>query len=82
MAGHWSGMGDGLKRAIDAYNSAVGSLESRVLPTARKFRELEVGDDARELEAPAPLEQLPREVQAEDMRGPHELGADPDPERH
>jgi len=84
MAGHWSGMGQGLKRAIEAYNSAVGSLESRVLPAARKFRELEVGTDAKEIDSPAPLEQLPREIQAEELRTPEQrrLGSDPEGERH
>ena len=49
---HLRGLGNGLRRATEAINSAVGSLESRVLPTARRFRELGVaaGDEIAELE--------------------------------
>ena len=86
MAGHWGSMGQGLKRALAAYNEAVGSLESRVLPTARRFRDLEVGTDAKDIEAPAPLDQLPREIQAEEMRAaaavPRLAADDSEAERH
>ncbi len=82
MAEHWGSMGQGLKRAMSAYNAAVGSLESMLLPAARRFRDLEVGTDAKEIEALPPLEQLPREIQAEEMRPGRELGTDPDTERH
>ena len=68
MAGHWSSMGSGLKKALGAYNDAVGSLESRVLPTARRFRDLNVGTEAKDIEAPSPIDTLPRELQAEEMR--------------
>ena len=84
MAGHWGSMGQGLKRALSAYNDAVGSLESRVLPAARRFRDLDIGRDAKEIEAPEPLDQLPRELQAEEMRtttAPRLAGPEPD-ERH
>ena len=86
MAGHWASMGQGLKRALTSYNDAVGSLESRVLPTARRFRDLDVGGEAKEIEAPLPLDQLPREIQAEEMRGPAALAQlpanKPDVDRH
>lgn len=37
---HISSIGSSLEKAIASYNSAVGSIESRVLPSVRKFKEL------------------------------------------
>ena len=86
MAGHWGAMGQGLKRALIAYNEAVGSLEARVLPAARRFRDLDVSTDGEELLAPAAIDTLPREIQAEELRAGAAVarigGTDPDPERH
>ena len=59
LTNHFSGLGRGLERAVESYNKAVGSLESRVLVSARKFRELGAADD-KELESPAPIDQAPR----------------------
>jgi DNA recombination protein RmuC len=40
MVDHLSKLGNNLKSATDSYNSAIGSFETRVLVTARKFKEL------------------------------------------
>lgn len=37
---HFTGIGRGLKTAVDKYNEAVGSYESRLLPEVRRFQEL------------------------------------------
>jgi DNA recombination protein RmuC len=55
-------VGKGLERAVSSYNRAVGSLESRVLVSARKLGEL--GVDGGALEMPALVETTVREVSA------------------
>lgn len=52
LASHIAAVGSGLDRAVECYNKAVGSLESRVLVSARKFAELgaSVAEDIPELE--------------------------------
>jgi len=61
LGGHVENVGKGLDRAVDAYNKAVGSLESRVMVTARKFVELgaPVTEEIAELE---PIETTTRNL--------------------
>ena len=61
LAGYVSDIGNGLEKASGAYNSAVGSLENRVMPAARRFKELGAasGDDIAVIE---PVDTQPRQL--------------------
>lgn len=60
MANHWSGVGKNLGQATEAYNRAMASFESRVLISARKFRDLKAAEADKELPRPVPVEAIPR----------------------
>jgi DNA recombination protein RmuC len=60
---HMARIGKSLGSSVDAYNSAVGSLERQVLPGARKFTELGLRPE-REIEEIAPVEKLTRTPRA------------------
>ena len=51
---HLGKTGQNLERAVKAYNDAIGSAESRVMPAARRLREL--GSANQDLESPQPVE--------------------------
>ncbi len=61
MANHMNGIGEALGRATLAYNKAVGSIESRVLVQARRFKDLgaAAGEDIPEVET---ISQVPRQL--------------------
>ena len=62
---HLGKVGKALDGAVQSYNQAVGSLETRVLPGARKFTELGAGGGD-ELPLLEPLERTARPVQPTD----------------
>ena len=46
MGSHFDRLGRSLESSVKAYNSAIGSLESRVLSSARRFKDLRVSEDS------------------------------------
>jgi DNA recombination protein RmuC len=68
MGEHWVRAGKGLERAVEAYNSAVGTFENRVMVTARKFADLKT--------APLGVEIAPLEPVEKSVRRIEEISAD------
>ena len=64
---HIDKTGRGLETAVRAYNSMVGSMESRVLPTLRKFKE--TGIAVGEVEDPKAIDTAPRQLSAPELNG-------------
>jgi len=67
MGNHWHKMGRSLSSAVEAYNKAVGSLESRVLPTARKFKEMGAASINLEIEPMEAVERITRSITAPEL---------------
>ena len=56
---HFEEIGSALKRAVDSYNDAAGSLASRVLVSARRFKELGAATGEEIVEVPL-IDEVPR----------------------
>ncbi len=68
MTGHMQTLQRSLTSSVDAYNKAVGSFESRVLVSARKFPGLGVvGGETPEIAELSPIDAAPRHLQAVEM---------------
>lgn len=64
LAGHWADLGKRLDKAVEAYNSSVATLESRVLVSARRMRDLKAAPEDAEIEIIQPVERTTRALQA------------------
>ena len=76
---HFEALGTSIGRAVESYNKAAGSMEGRVLVSARKFRELgaATGEEIAELE---PVDETPRALTAPEKEltdGPDAAGPQP-----
>jgi len=65
LGDHVGKLGSALGTAVTSYNRAVGSLEARVLVSARKLADLGVSGD--DLVAPPQVESTPRQLQAPEL---------------
>jgi len=77
---HLQKVGNSLGKAVDAFNSSVGSLERNVMPKARRFPELGVTSDA-PLPPVDPLDQLVRLPVGNAPVEPASLASDESPEQ-
>jgi DNA recombination protein RmuC len=56
MLGHIEKLGKSLNGSVDHFNSAMGSFDKRVLPTLRKFEDMEIAPPAKALAEPKQIE--------------------------
>ncbi|HEY8309215.1 MAG TPA: DNA recombination protein RmuC [Gemmatimonadaceae bacterium] len=73
FSNHFDTLRRGLEKSVEAYNSAVGSLERKVLPQARRFKDLGAGTVA-EIDA---LESIDLTMRKLDMPDSAELPGEP-----
>jgi DNA recombination protein RmuC len=68
MTGYMQSLQRNLASSVDAYNKVIGSFESRVLVSARKFPSLGVvGSESPEIVELSPIETIPRRLQAVEL---------------
>lgn len=67
LGGHWIDLGRNLARAVESFNSAAGSLESRVFVSARRFRELGAAPSSADIGVIEPVEKTPRALKVLDI---------------
>lgn len=67
MSGHFSKMGRSLSSAVEAYNKGMGSLETRVLVSARKLKEMGITQTEVDLEPIESVDTSPRLFSSEEM---------------
>lgn len=60
---HLEKLGRTINSTVDAYNKAVGSLESRVLVSARRFKELGAASEGDEIPELPQIDRIPRRVE-------------------
>ncbi len=81
LAGHFSDMGDRLNKAVESYNKLLGSLESRVLVSARRLQAHLPSETDTELAPSAPIETSPRSMQSPELLSQPELSSPSDSDR-
>jgi len=67
MAEHMADIGKSLEKTNAAYNKAVGSMETRVLPAARRFKDLGAATGS-EITTLSPVETTPRTLADQEMK--------------
>lgn len=63
---HFDRVRDGIVKAGESYNAALGSFESRVLPSANRLKDLSAPDHTEALECPEPVEAALRHLSVQD----------------
>ncbi|RYZ50208.1 MAG: DNA recombination protein RmuC, partial [Proteobacteria bacterium] len=71
LSDHMLSMGKGLTNSVQAYNKLVGSLESRVLVSARRFQELKADDPKKSLKEIHVIDEQARGLSATELLEPN-----------
>ena len=66
MGAHMSKLGRDLSAAVGSYNKTVGTMERRILPSARKFKDLQAGT-REDIPSLLTVEQTTRDLQVEEL---------------
>ncbi|HEY0104321.1 MAG TPA: DNA recombination protein RmuC [Brevundimonas sp.] len=70
MGGHAAAVGRALDTAVGKYNQFVGSLESQVMVSARRFEDLHVDHEGKELPELPAVESVPRSLSRPELAAP------------
>ncbi len=76
MGGHAADVGTALGRAVAKYNQFVGSLESQVMVSARRFEDLQVDHEGKDLGELTAVEPTPRALSRPELIAPPSGAAD------
>jgi DNA recombination protein RmuC len=72
MGDHFVGLGASLRTAVDRYNETLGTLETRVLVSARRFKDLPITATDKEVKETSQIEIVPRQLQVPEEINPGE----------
>ncbi|MCL5062470.1 MAG: DNA recombination protein RmuC [Nitrospiraceae bacterium] len=59
---HFADIGAAIRKAVESYNKGVSSMESRLIPSVRKFKELGVSSQ-KEIESPSEISQSTKNIE-------------------
>ncbi len=67
MSKHFRNLGSNLQKSVESYNKSIGTLESRVLVSARRFQELNIANPDEEIPPLSSIDIVTRHFQAPEM---------------
>ena len=67
LGGHWMDVGKSLTKTVEAFNSAVWTAETRVLVSARRFKDLGAASALADIGIVEPVEKMPRSLKVLDI---------------
>jgi len=61
FSGHLGNVGNSLGKSVEHFNKAVGSFDSRILPSAKRFTDMGISVK-KEIKEPTPIEMIARDI--------------------